>query len=112
MKKTNLLTVATLCLALGFTSCSKDEGSVPAELCADCHIALPDKSETVWEILDSSGEHIEFCGQDLADAEENFQVVTDTLYSDAGDTLFPGNYGPGSDNPEYEIHCGEEDEDH
>ena len=37
MKKTNLLTVATLCLALGFTSCSKDEGSVPAELCADCH---------------------------------------------------------------------------
>ena len=112
MKKTNLLTVATLCLALGFTSCSKDEGSVPAELCAECHIALPDKSETVWEILDSSGEHIEFSGQDLADAEENFQVVTDTLYSDAGDTLFPGNYGPGSANSQYEIHCGEEDEDH
>ena len=109
MKKTNLLTLAVLSSVLVFTSCSKDTA---AELCADCHIALPDKSETVWEILDSSGEHIEFCGQDLADAEENFQVVTDTLYSDAGDTLFPGNYGPGSANSQYEIHCGEEDEDH
>ena len=89
-----------------------DDGFCEYLECAECHIALPDNSETVWEILDSSGEHIEFCGQDLADAEENFQVVTDTLYSDAGDTLFPGNYGPGSDNPEYEIHCGEEDEDH
>ena len=111
MKKTNLLNVATLCLALGFTSCSKDEGSLPADLCEECHIALPDKSETVWEILDSSGDHIEFCGQDLVDAEENFRVVTDTLYSDAGDTLFPGNYGPGSANSQYEIHCGEEHED-
>jgi hypothetical protein len=114
MKKTNLLTVATLCLALGFTSCSKDEGSVPAELCADCHIALPDKSETVWEILDSSGEHIEFCGQELTDIESSsaVRVVTDILISDGGDTLFPGEYGPGSANSLYEIHCGEEDEDH
>ena len=116
MKKTNLLTVATLCLALGFTSCSKDEGSLPAELCAECHIALPDndKSETVWEILDSSGEHIEFCGQELTDIESSsaVRVVTDTLYSDAGDILLPGEYGPGSANPGYEIHCGEEDEDH
>ena len=112
MKKTNLLTVATLCLALGFTSCSKDEGSLPAELCAECHIALPDKSETVWEILDASGEHIEFCGQDLVDAEANSRVVTDTLYSETGDTLLPGEYGPGSANSQYEIHCGEEDEDH
>ena len=108
MKKTNLLTLAVLSSVLVFTSCSKDDA---AELCAECHIALPDndKSETVWEILDSSGEHIEFCGQDLADAEE-IQVVTDTLYSDAGDTLLPGEYGPGSDNSQYEIHCGEEDE--
>ena len=113
MKKTNLLTVATLCLALGFTSCSKDEGSVPAELCAECHIALTDKSETVWEILDSSGEHIEFCGQDLADAEANSREVTDTLYAEGtGDTLLPGFYGPGSANSQYQIHCGEEDEDH
>jgi hypothetical protein len=106
MKKTNLLTLAVLSSVLVFTSCSKDKDTAPD--CADCHIALPDKSETVWEILDSSGEHIEFCGQYLADAEENFQVVTDTLYSDAGDTLFPGNYGPGSANPQYQIHCGEE----
>ena len=108
MKKTNLLTLAVLSSVLVFTSCSKDDDP---ELCAECHIALPDKSETVWEILDSSGEHIRFCGQDLADAEENFRVVTDTLYSDAGDTLLPGNYGPGSENSQYQIHCGEEHED-
>ena len=108
MKKTNLLTLAVLSSVLVFTSCSKDT----AELCAECHIALPDKSETVWEILDSSGDHIEFCGQDLVDAEANSRVVTDTLYSDAGDTLLPGEYGPGSANSQYEIHCGEEDEDH
>lgn len=110
MKKTNLLTLAVLSSVLVFTSCSKDDDS--AELCAECHIALPDKSETVWEILDSSGEDIEFCGQDLADAENNLRVVTDTLYSDAGDILLPGEYGPGSANSQYEIHCGEEDEDH
>ena len=112
MKKTNLLTLAVLSSVLVFTSCSKDDA---AELCADCHIALPDndKSETVWEILDSSGEHIEFCGQDLADAEANSREVTDTLYAEGtGDTLLPGFYGPGSANSQYQIHCGEEDEDH
>ena len=110
MKKTNLLTLAVLSSVLVFTSCSKDNDSAPE--CAECHIALPDKSETVWEILDDSGEHIKFCGQDLVDAEANSREVTDTLYSDAGDTLLPGEYGPGSANPQYEIHCGEEDEDH
>ena len=112
MKKTNLLTLAVLSSVLVFTSCSKDDDST--ELCAECHIALPDKSETVWEILDSSGEHIEFCGQELTDIESSsaVRVVTDTLYSDAGDTLFPGEYGPGSANSQYEIHCGEEHEDH
>ena len=110
MKKTNLLTLAVLSSLLVFTSCSKDDDT--AELCAECHIALPDKSETVWEILDASGEHIEFCGQDLVDAEANSRVVTDTLYSDAGDILLPGEYGPGSVNSQYEIHCGEEHEDH
>jgi hypothetical protein len=106
MKKTNLLTLAVLSSVLLFTSCSKDDDT--AELCAECHIALPDKSETVWEILDASGEHIEFCGQDLVDAEANSRAVTDTLYSDAGDTLLPGEYGPGSANSQYQIHCGEE----
>ena len=112
MKKRNLLTLAVLSSVLVFTSCSKDDDS--AEICAECHIALPDKSETVWEILDSSGEHIEFCGQELTDIESSsaVRVVTDTLYSDAGDTLFPGEYGPGSANSQYEIHCGEEHEDH
>ena len=112
MKKKNLLTLAVLSSVLVFTSCSKDDDT--AELCAECHIALPDKSETVWEILDSSGEHIEFCGQELTDIESSsaVRVVTDILISDGGDTLFPGEYGPGSANSLYEIHCGEEDEDH
>ena len=112
MKKTNLLTLAVLSSVLVFTSCSKDDDT--AELCAECHIALPDKSETVWEILDASGEHIEFCGQELTDIESSsaVRVVTDTLYSADGDVLLPGEYGPGSTNSQYEIHCGEEHEDH
>ena len=112
MKKTNLLTIAVLSSVLVFTSCSKDDDT--AELCAECHIALPDKSETVWEILDASGEHIEFCGQDLVDIESSsaVRVVTDTLVSEDGTTiLLPGEYGPGSANSQYEIHCGEEHED-
>jgi len=109
MKRTNLLTLAVLSSVLVLTSCSKDD---TAELCAECHIALPDKSETVWEIVDASGKHIVFCGQDLVDAEENSREVADTLYSEAGDTLLPGVYGPGSANSQYEIHCGEEHEDH
>ena len=115
MKKTNLLILAVLSSVLAFTSCSKDENSDPAVICQECHIALPDKSETVWEILDASGEHVEFCGQDLIDIESTsaVRVVTDTLYSDTGDILLPGDYGPGSAaNSQYEIHCGEEDEDH
>ena len=113
MKKTNLLTLAVLSSMLVFTSCSKDDDT--AELCAECHIALPDKSEIVWEILDVSGEHIEFCGQDLVDIESSsaVHVVTDTLVSEDGTTiLLPNEYGPGSANPQYEIHCGEEHEDH
>ena len=113
MKKTNLLTLAVLSSVLVFTSCSKDDDT--AELCADCHIALPDKSETVWEILDEDGDHIEFCGQALTDIESSSAVheVTETLYAEAtGDTLLPGFYGPGSANSQYEIHCGEEHEDH
>ena len=110
MKKTNLLTLAVLSSVLVFTSCSKDNA---AELCEECHIALPDKSETLWEIFDADGEHILFCGQELADMESTsaVRVVLDTLYSDAGDTLFPGEYGPGSANSQYQIHCGEEDVD-
>ena len=113
MKKTNLLTLAVLSSVLVFTSCSKDDDT--AELCAECHIALPDKSETVWEILDASGEHIEFCGQALTDIESSsaVHVVSDTLLSEDETTiLLPGEYGPGSANSQYEIHCGEEHEDH
>ena len=113
MKKTNLLTLAVLSSLLVFTSCSKDDDT--AELCAECHIALPDKSETVWEILDASGKHIEFCGQSLTDIESSsaVHVVSDTLLSEDETTiLLPGEYGPGSANSQYEIHCGEEDEDH
>jgi hypothetical protein len=107
MKKTNLLTLAVISSVLVFTSCSKDKDTAPD--CAECHIALADKSETVWEILDADGDHIEFCGQDLVDAEANSREVTDTLYAEeTGDTLLPGFYGKGSANPDYQIHCGEE----
>jgi len=84
------------------TSCSKDD----AELCHECHIALPDKSETQWKILNASGGEL-FCEDELRDAESSSYMhpVTDTLYSSEGIPLPPGEYGPGSVNSQYEIHC-------
>ena len=117
MKKTNLLTLGALCLVLAFTSCSKSDNAA-VEVCHECHIALPDKNETAWDLVDADGEHIEFCDQALTDIESANAVYTvlDTLYADGtGDTLLPGEYGPGSANSQYEIHCedhGDHDDDH
>ena len=110
MKKVNYLVMGVVFLAISsMTSCSKDDD---AELCHECHIALPDKSETQWEILNASGGEY-FCEDELTDAESSSYVytVTDTLYSSDGIPLPPGEYGPGSENSQYEIHC-EDDGDH
>lgn len=111
MKKSNyFLSAIVLIAVVTMTSCSKDND----ELCHECHIALPDKSETQWEITNAAGEE-EFCGQELTDAESSSYVytVTDTLYSSDGIPLPPGDYGPGSANSQYEIHCEEHgDHDH
>ena len=113
MKKTNFLTLAVLSSLLVFTSCSKDNDT--AELCAKCHIALDDdKSETIWDIASPSGDD-DFCGDELTEVETSdaTYTVTDTLYADGTEEiLLPGVYGPGSAHSQYEIHCGEEDEDH
>lgn len=113
MKKVNYLVMGVAFLAItSMTSCSKDDDS--AELCHECHIALPDKSETAWDITNASGGE-DFCGQELVDVESSDHVytVTDTLYSSDGIPLPPGEYGPGSDNPQYEIHCEDHgDHDH
>ena len=94
MKKTNLLTAATLCLALAFTSCSKSD----SEECHPCHIA-----ETV------NGSEIEFdlnggalfCGNEISNVESNGFTVSDTLYSESGDILLPGFYAADV------VHCEE-----
>ena len=112
MKKLSLLSILLVGVFGFMTSCSDSE----EELCSECHIALPDKNETAWDIVDADGEHIEFCAQDLENMESANAVysVLDTLYADGtGDTLLPGEYGPGSANSQYEIHCEEEhDDDH
>jgi len=108
MKKVNYFLVATvLAVVVVMTSCKKDD----KEICHECHIALPDKSETAWEITNSSGGE-EFCGDELEDAESSSYIytVTEILVSDDGDTLLPGDYGPGSANSQYEIHCEEHGE--
>ena len=111
MKKVNFISFAVICSAMVImTSCSKEDG----DLCHECHIALPDKSEAAWDITNSSGGE-EFCGQELTDAESSSYVytVTDTLFSSDGIPLPPGEYGPGSANSQYEIHCEEHgDHDH
>jgi len=99
MKKTNLLTAATLCLALGFTSCSKDNDIE----CHPCHIAkdaVPG-DEIEFELNDG----IDFCGDDLEEAEANGYQLVDTLYSESGDTLLPGFYA--ADVVHCEEHAGE-----
>tara|TARA_B100001758_G_C18247662_1_gene524044 strand:+ start:130 stop:483 length:354 start_codon:yes stop_codon:yes gene_type:complete len=110
MKKVNYFLSMTVLMSFVFmTSCSKDDDH--DELCHECHIALPDKSETAWDITNLSGGE-EFCGQELTDAESSSYVytVTDTLYSSDGIPLPPGEYGPGSANSDYEIHCEEHGE--
>jgi len=88
MKKTNLLTAATLCMAIAFTSCSKSD-SVE---CHECHIAFdgPD-----GEIEVEIGE---FCGTALEDAELNGHTLSEDVII-GNDTIVAGFY-PGDD-----IHC-------
>jgi hypothetical protein len=95
MKKTNLLTVATLCLALSFISCSKSD-SVE---CHECHIAF---DGTNGEIEVEIGE---FCGTALEDVEAPGYTheLTEDYISVDGDTVPAGTYN--------EIHC-EEHADH
>ena len=94
MKKTNLLTVVTLCTALAFTSCSKSD-SVE---CHECHIAFdgPD-----GEIEVEIGE---FCGTALEDVELNGHTLSEDVII-GNDTIVAGSY-PGND-----IHCEEHADD-
>ena len=108
-KRKYFLSAIVLIAVVTMTSCSKDDD----EVCHECHIALPDKSETAWDITNAAGGE-EFCGQELTDAESSSYVytVTDTLFSSDGIPLPPGEYGPGSANSQYEIHCEEHGDDH
>lgn len=93
MKKSNLLTAATLCLALAFTSCSSSD-SVE---CHECHIAFDGPN---GEIEVEIGE---FCGTALEEVEAPGYSHTIELTVVDGDTVPAGTYN--------EIHC-EEHADH
>ena len=95
MKKRNLLIAGTLCIALAFTSCSKDEKVE----CHECHIAFDGPN---GEIEVEIGE---FCGTALEDVEApgySYDLTEDYISAD-GDTVPAGAYS--------EIHC-EEHADH
>ena len=105
--KTNFLKIFfAASLILLVSSCSKDSDNHTD--CHECHIALvyTDGSEDAWEITAPGGGD-EFCGDDLEDAESDsyIYVVSDTLINDDGVILPPGNYGKGSENSDYEVHC-------
>ena len=108
--KTNFLKIFfAASLILLVSSCSKDSDDHNDHTdCHECHIAFvyPDGSEDAWEITAPGGGD-EFCGDDLEDAESTsyVYVVSNILVNDDGDTLLPGNYGAGSENPQYEVHC-------
>jgi hypothetical protein len=101
MKKTNLLTAATLCLALGFTSCSKSD-SID---CHECHIAYEGSNvegEVEVPILAPDGSD-DFCGSALeaVEAPGYTHTIEETIIG--MDTIPAGTYS--------EIHC-EEHADH
>ena len=59
MKKTNLLTLAVLCVAFAFTSCSKSDDS--AVECHECHIAfISDGVEVEVPILNDGEESFSY----------------------------------------------------
>ena len=118
MKKTNLLTLA-LTVCIGFwSSCSKSDSHV--DHCDECHIAMDNPNydaadpstgphHFMWHMVDADGNEIEFCGEDLHDAEEVLTIPEGQyLVSESGfgDTLFAGTYTHGVDG--YEIHCHED----
>ena len=88
MKKTNLLTAATLCIALGFTSCSKDSD------CHECHIAYMNSAQEEVEV-----EIGEFCGSELEDVEAPGYTHTIEETIIGLDTVPAGTYS--------DIHCEE-----
>ena len=104
MKKTNLLTLAVLCVAFAFTSCSKSDDS--AVECHECHIAfISDGVEVEVPILNDGEE--DFCGTELEAAEAPGFTVTIPETIIGNDTVPAGTYGDGN----MEIHC-EEHHDH
>ena len=131
MKKTNLLTAAILCMAIGFTSCSDSHVD---DLCSGCHLEatiiemhfegdydangdsiFEEHAEIeIWDIENPSGGS-DFCGDDLLNAEapDNVVTITEPLIGDFyGEILPAGEYGPGVDTI-YLIHCEEHaDDDH
>ena len=110
-----------------FASCSDDNTD---DGCHGCHLSLAvtdtifsdagdvlilPGGEMMWDIKNSSGGD-EFCGSELANAEDPSYVhtVTETLYEDATNTpLPPGDYSAANG---YEVHCEEhgnhDDHDH
>ncbi len=98
MKKTNLLTAATLCMAIAFTSCSKSD-SVE---CHECHVAYDNNGvEIEVEILAADGGD-DFCGTELetVEAPGYTHEIPQTI---VGMDTVPAGF--------YEVHC-EEHADH
>ena len=84
MEKTNLLTLALIGCIGFWSSCSKSDDH-HADHCDFCHIAMdnPNYVDTIpstgpdhfmWHMVDAAGEEIEFCGEDLHDAEEALTI--------------------------------------
>tara|TARA_B100000768_G_C10922997_1_gene226416 strand:+ start:159 stop:470 length:312 start_codon:yes stop_codon:yes gene_type:complete len=97
MKKTNLLTASTLCIAIAFTSCSKDDSKTVD--CHECHIAYEGANvvgEVEVPILAPDGSD-DFCGSALeaVEAPGYTHYIEETIIG--MDTIPAGTYS--------EIHC-------
>ena len=122
MKKLNLLTLALIGGIVFWSSCSKSSDSHNDHGCHECHIAMDNPNYVdsipstgpdhfVWHLIDfTTGEEIEFCGDDLELMEgSNWSFTIPAghflLEETTGDTLHAGTYNAATGG--YESHCHE-----
>ena len=103
MKKLSLLTWMLIGTVVLFSSCSKDEECDFGQMTV---LGADGSDSLAWHVTNASGQDIQFCGDDLHDAEESLTISADLVEENGGPSLPAGTYTHQVDG--YEIHCHED----
>ena len=98
MKKTNLLTVTVISLALGFSSCSKDD----TVDCHECHVAYDGPNGEIEVEISAADGGEDFCGTELETVEAPGYTYAIPQTIVGMDTVPAGSYA---------VHCEEHADD-